>query len=39
MAHTIKLADGLVRLVEFASGRSDWRPDKGAAAGDVAGMR
>ena len=31
MAHAMKSADGLYRLVEFASGRPDSRPDK---AGD-----
>jgi hypothetical protein len=29
MAHAMKSADGLFRLVEFASGRPDSRPDKG----------
>ena len=29
MAHAMKSTDGLVRLVEFASGRPDSRPDKG----------
>jgi hypothetical protein len=29
MAHAMKSADGLYRLVEFASGRPDSRPDKG----------
>jgi len=28
MAHAMKSADGLYRLVEFASGRPDSRPDK-----------
>src|SRR5262245_2222276 len=31
MAHAMKTADGIYRLVEFASGRPDSRPDK---AGD-----
>jgi hypothetical protein len=30
MAHAMKTADGVFRLVEFASGRPDNRPDKGA---------
>jgi hypothetical protein len=30
MAHAMKSADGLVRLLEFASGRPDSRPDMGA---------
>jgi len=29
MAHAMKSADGLYRLVEFASGRPDSRPDVG----------
>jgi hypothetical protein len=29
MAHAMKSADGLYRLVEFAAGRPDSRPDKG----------
>jgi hypothetical protein len=28
MAHAMKSADGLYRLVEFAAGRPDSRPDK-----------
>jgi hypothetical protein len=29
MAHAMKTADGVFRLVEFAAGRPDSRPDKG----------